>query len=178
MSTSASKLQCRVVVSGVDAQGRSIVASDSIATSRSDNPVSTLVNLWQTESLPTPVLADSSHPEEFDLLPAPGAVKVIIASLPPDAEWKDDPVAYSAAMEASGIPDAERDSEKAVGFHETDSVDVITMLSGEIYAVLDEAEVLLKPGDTFVQRGTRHAWSNRSDDVATFVITFLSATHG
>ena len=37
------------------------------------------------------------------------------------------------------------------------------MLSGEIYALMDEGEVLLKAGDVLIQRGTNHAWSNRTD---------------
>ncbi len=37
------------------------------------------------------------------------------------------------------------------------------MLSGEIYALMDEGEVLLKAGDVLIQRGTNHAWSNRTE---------------
>ena len=37
------------------------------------------------------------------------------------------------------------------------------ILEGEITLVLDTEEVALKAGDTVVQRGTNHAWSNRSD---------------
>jgi len=37
------------------------------------------------------------------------------------------------------------------------------VLSGEIYALLDEGEVRLEAGDVLVQRGTNHAWSNRGD---------------
>ncbi|MFK4135584.1 cupin domain-containing protein [Pseudomonas luteola] len=37
------------------------------------------------------------------------------------------------------------------------------VIEGEIYIVLDDAEVLLKPGSVVVQRGTNHAWSNRSN---------------
>jgi uncharacterized cupin superfamily protein len=29
--------------------------------------------------------------------------------------------------------------------------------------VLDDAETLLRPGDVVIQRGTDHAWENRSD---------------
>ena len=37
------------------------------------------------------------------------------------------------------------------------------VIDGEITLVLDTAEVTLRAGDTVVQRGTNHAWSNRSD---------------
>ena len=43
------------------------------------------------------------------------------------------------------------------------TLDFCLVLEGEITLVLDTAEVHLKAGDTVVQRGTGHAWSNRSD---------------
>jgi quercetin dioxygenase-like cupin family protein len=45
------------------------------------------------------------------------------------------------------------------------------VLEGEITLVLDKEEVQLKAGDTVVQRGTNHAWSNRSDRPCTVAIT-------
>ena len=44
----------------------------------------------------------------------------------------------------------------------TRTLDFCLVLEGEITLVLDTAEVHLKAGDTVVQRGTNHAWSNRS----------------
>jgi quercetin dioxygenase-like cupin family protein len=49
--------------------------------------------------------------------------------------------------------------------HITDTVDYAIILAGEMYAVLEETETLMKAGDILVQRGTNHAWSNRSDEV-------------
>jgi uncharacterized cupin superfamily protein len=45
----------------------------------------------------------------------------------------------------------------------TRTLDFCLVLEGEITLVLDREEVQLKAGDTVVQRGTNHAWSNRSD---------------
>ena len=44
----------------------------------------------------------------------------------------------------------------------TRTLDFCLVLEGEITLVLDTDEVHLKAGDTVVQRGTNHAWSNRS----------------
>ena len=60
------------------------------------------------------------------------------------------------------------------GLHEPDTVHIITIISGEIHAILEESEVLLKPGDTFGQRATKHIGSNRGDAPCTLV----SATAG
>jgi uncharacterized cupin superfamily protein len=45
----------------------------------------------------------------------------------------------------------------------TRTLDFCLVLQGEITLVLDTTEVHLRAGDTVVQRGTNHAWSNRSD---------------
>ena len=46
--------------------------------------------------------------------------------------------------------------------HTTDTVDLDLVLSGEMDLELDDgAEVHLRPGDSVVQNGTRHAWRNR-----------------
>ena len=47
--------------------------------------------------------------------------------------------------------------------HRTHSVDYAIVLSGEIWAVMDVGETLMRAGDCLVQRGTNHAWSNRSN---------------
>ncbi len=47
--------------------------------------------------------------------------------------------------------------------HKTDTVDYGIVLSGELTAIFESGETLLLPGDLIVQRGTNHAWENRSD---------------
>lgn len=48
--------------------------------------------------------------------------------------------------------------------HQTPTLDYIIILSGELYLIMEEGETLLKPGDIVIQRGTNHAWSNRSNE--------------
>ena len=73
------------------------------------------------------------------------------------------------APPASGTATGElHDEEKAVPrrhplMHRTETIDYAICLEGEIWLVLDDSEVLMKAGDVCVQRGTNHAWSNRSD---------------
>jgi uncharacterized cupin superfamily protein len=49
--------------------------------------------------------------------------------------------------------------------HRTESIDYGIVLEGEITLVLDDSEVTLQAGDIVVQRGTDHAWANRTDAV-------------
>ena len=64
------------------------------------------------------------------------------------------------------------------GMHKTDTVDYALVLDGEIWALMDKGETLLKAGDCFVQRGTNHAWSNRSDKACRVAFTLVSAEPG
>jgi hypothetical protein len=41
--------------------------------------------------------------------------------------------------------------------------------------VLDDAETLLKAGDVLIQRGTFHAWDNRSDAVCRIAFVLIDA---
>jgi quercetin dioxygenase-like cupin family protein len=48
-------------------------------------------------------------------------------------------------------------------FHQTQTVDLIYVLDGEITLVLDDGEAVLQPGDCVVQQQTNHAWRNDND---------------
>ena len=52
----------------------------------------------------------------------------------------------------------------------TRTLDFCIVIEGEIVLVLDTQEVALKEGDFVVQRGTNHAWSNRSGSPAVVAI--------
>ena len=47
--------------------------------------------------------------------------------------------------------------------HKTKSIDYLVVIAGEMWMVMEEGEVLLHAGDCIVQRGTNHAWVNKSD---------------
>jgi len=57
-------------------------------------------------------------------------------------------------FDAMGAKAADAATRRHPGMHKTDTVDYCVVLSGEIWAVLDEGEVLLRAGDCLVQRGT------------------------
>ena len=69
----------------------------------------------------------------------------------------------------------DRGSPRHPGLHKTISADYAIVLSGGIYALMDEGEVLLKAGDVLVQRGTNHAWSNRIDAPAYLAFVLVDA---
>jgi mannose-6-phosphate isomerase-like protein (cupin superfamily) len=61
------------------------------------------------------------------------------------------------------------------GMHRTATVDYAIVVSGEIHAVMDEGETLMRAGDCLVQRGTNHAWSNRGDAPCLVAFVLVSA---
>ena len=64
------------------------------------------------------------------------------------------------------------------GMHTTASVDYGVVLSGEATLELDDgATVTLGPGDTYIQNGTRHRWSNSGSVPAVLAVTLLGAEH-
>ena len=50
------------------------------------------------------------------------------------------------------------------------------MLEGEIWALMDFGETQMKAGDVLIQRGTNHAWSNRSTKAARVAFILIAAT--
>jgi quercetin dioxygenase-like cupin family protein len=62
------------------------------------------------------------------------------------------------------------------GMHRTPTLDLICVLSGEIWLELDDGEIHLRPGDCVVQNGTRHAWRNRSGAPCSMAIVLIGAS--
>jgi uncharacterized cupin superfamily protein len=60
--------------------------------------------------------------------------------------------------------------------HRTDTIDYAIVLEGEIIAILDEHETTMKAGDIMIQRGTAHAWANRSGKPARIAFVLVDAT--
>lgn len=101
------------------------------------------------------------------LEPPPHGSVCRIVTIPPDDAWRrtlraSDVAAFFSAM---GAPRASTFSPSAPHpyMQKTRTLDLCLILEGEVTLVLDSEEVALRAGDTVVQRGTNHAWSNRSD---------------
>lgn len=174
MSGEHLKAQARRVVSGFDEQGKSTIVDDGLTPTRLAGPGFTVMDLWRVDHLPTTVdAADASGPLPV-IDPPPGGLVVRIASLPPDSEI--DAADYAASLDAFGGADAHDGGATDQGvWHSTDTVDVVILLSGELYAVTETAETLLRPGDSFVTRGINHIWSNRTDQPAVIVAVMMGA---
>ena len=66
----------------------------------------------------------------------------------------------------------------APGMHTTATIDYGVVLSGQAVLELDDgASITLNAGDTYIQNGTRHRWSNPGDVPAVIAVTFIGANH-
>jgi hypothetical protein len=170
-------VQARRVVTGLDDSGKSTIVSDDLTPVRVATAGFTVCDIWRVEKLPVNALAEDATTGEVLLDPPPSGFVYRVTTFPPDSEW-DAAAEYGASLAAMGGADAERADPGSgiAGLHQTDTVDIVTILSGELYAVTETGETLLKPGDSLVQHGTVHTWSNRGDKPCTKVALQIGAT--
>ena len=162
----------RRLVTEDDANGRSRIVEDAPATAIrtvEGRPNYRAVNLWRTEAAPALINApDSIHDHKGILPPGNGGSILRIIDYPPESKDIAERNRQIAATFSSIIVDADHDKRDGShpGMHRTDTVDYAIILEGEIWAVMDGNETLMRAGDVLVQRGTNHAWANRSDKTA------------
>jgi len=138
----------RRVVTGHDASGKSVVVSDGLPPQ--DHPMrgtaigADFFEIWSTpETVPLLALLPDREPtvRPFTIMPASGHLVRIIDI-------------YPASM----------GGHRTV-MHRTRTLDYAVVIEGEIVLVLSDSEVALGPGEVVVQRGTDHAWENRTGKV-------------
>lgn len=129
-------------MTGHDAKGRSVILSDGPAPKSLEIPSAVFHEIWSTAETPAPV-----RPEE----PAEPTARPL--RTPPDPNGTVIRIVHLQPHAASPM-------------HRTESVDYGIVLEGEVHLVLDDgSETRLGPGDVVVQRGTDHAWENRTGSV-------------
>lgn len=173
------------VVTGHDANGKAIVASNG--------PLPTVVEIaaipgtifhevWNTAR--TPAAVDNGPDPSLGPLhlpPPKNGTRVRFVDIPPDsAEF----IAHGATRMKDAftqIGDAAASTVKANSphplMHRTESVDYGIVIEGEMTLVLDDSEVLLTPGSVVIQRGTNHAWANRSGKVCRMLFVLVDGQY-
>jgi mannose-6-phosphate isomerase-like protein (cupin superfamily) len=147
----------RRVVTGHDRTGKSVVLSDGPPPQH--HPMhgaevgADFYEIWNS-TRPVPLLsAQESEPNEraFTIMPVSGHLLRIIEIYPPSQGGK------------------------RTVMHRTRTLDYVVVIKGEIVLVLDDSEVTLRAGDVVVQRGTDHAWENRSSQPARMAFFHIDA---
>ena len=157
-----------VTVDGEDGRSRAIADGPSPDV-RTDpaRPGFAATRIWVTDRTPARIngVSEILH-LPHTLEPPRGGSVCRVVTVPPDASWKGRIGAQEVReyFEAVGSPCASMGSAQSPHpyMQKTQTLDFCLVLEGEITLVLDQQEVQLAAGDTVVQRGTNHAWSNRS----------------
>lgn len=151
--------QARRIVTGHDANGKSIILSDGPPPQNhamsGPGVGADFTEIWNSPApVPTLVAAEAVEPNArpFTIMPTAGHLLRLITL-------------YPASM----------GGHRTV-MHRTSTLDYVVVIEGEATMLLDDSEVVLGPGDVVVQRGTNHAWENRSDKVARCAFFHIDAT--
>ncbi|WP_120006440.1 cupin domain-containing protein [Nesterenkonia muleiensis] len=158
----------RVVVTEEGADGIARVSSDTLAERifhRDHRPVA-MTDLWQISKVPASIIEDGQqNPDEtFTLKPDSGGVKFRVVQFDPE------PVQTVKRIDGRDVfAEMGAESEHATGarhpyMHKTQTVDFGIVLEGSITMLLDEDDIQVSAGDMIIQRGTNHAWSNRTNE--------------
>ncbi len=171
----------RRVITGDGDDGRSLVVIDAPPSGEIGAPgLGGLYEIWHE------ALGDALNPEDGRdrgdakpmLSPAAAHVKVrwFVIEPPPQGVPRE---AINAAARARfaefGAEDHLRDQARHPAMHQTDTLDVICLISGDASLVLDDRETRLKPGQVVIQRGVSHAWTAH-DGPALFLAVLIDRT--
>jgi naringenin degradation protein FdeH len=142
----------RRIVTGHDASGKSIILSDAPTPKTLDIGTAAFHEIWITDRMPVQITATEPEPTDRPVRTPPPSdgVTVRFTEMAPGAESP---------------------------MHRTETVDVGIVLEGETWLMLDDgSETPVRAGDAVVQRGTNHAWANRSDRPVRMAFVMIDAT--
>lgn len=157
------------VVTGHDDDGKAIIASDGplpAIVEFAAIPGMVFHEVWETAGMPVPV-DNGTDPTTGPTVHGPPrhGTRIRFVDLPPDADYLDDATRRIASLfEEVNNPEGLTTTAASPHpmMHRTEALDYGVVIDGELTLVLDDTEVALKPGSVVVQRGTNHAWANRS----------------
>ncbi|WP_377299187.1 cupin domain-containing protein [Rhizobium sp. SGZ-381] len=173
------------VITGHDETGRSVIAGAG--------PLPTVVELdaipgtvfhevWATTGAPV-IVGNGDDPTLGPLVlpPPPHGTRFRFVDIPPDTE---EFLAHGAAKMGAafceiGDEAASTGTEESPHplMHRTQSIDYGVVIAGEMTLVLDKGETVLKPGSVVIQRGTNHAWANRSGQMCRMLFVLIDGIY-
>ena len=171
-------LAIRRVVTGHDKNGKSVFLMDGPAPNvkeMASMPGLALTDLWETSGAPADNGGDAdAAARPIRLEPPPRGSILRIVEFPPDAAWRGKADSLEA-FKSIGAGHAKDQSNSDPMMHTTATVDYLIVLKGEIFAILDKGETLLKAGDIMIQRGTNHSWSVRGTESCILAAILIDA---
>ena len=176
-------MDVRRVVTGHDAAGKAVFVSDEQVAPVVPNllPGNEFYRLWGGDTTPH-FPDDGTRPDDRAYFPPVGGFRFGLFTIPPDGGAGAPPdLDFAAAMAEfeEKLPGLAGHMEpEAPGMHTTATIDFEVVLQGSVTLELDDgAKVTLDVGDTVVQNGTRHRWSNAGTEPAVLAVFICGAEH-
>jgi mannose-6-phosphate isomerase-like protein (cupin superfamily) len=166
--------QARRVDTGVDATGRSTVVGDEFTPRRATAPAFTICDIWETTSLPVPMNTPAAI-GEVSIYPSSTGFTFRVCTFPPDSEY-DKKTAYEESLVALKGGDTFLSDSALPGMHVHETLDIVTVVYGELHIVLETGETLLRQGDSVIVRGVVHSWSNKTDKPVVLTSLMMGAS--
>ncbi|MGW1619546.1 cupin domain-containing protein [Streptomyces sp. NPDC002172] len=155
-------------VVGLDDKGKSAVLQTGVSNQQEFPGFFWRATLWKTRETPVDnsIAGDRSVEGGAARSPFPNGMLVRAMEFwpEPDPETAEKLFADLNKVAAESHQPTQAEKLRHPTMHKTDTLDVFHIVRGEIYLVLDEDEILLKPSDTVVIQGTHHGWSNRGTE--------------
>ena len=158
-------------MTGHDQDGRAVILSDAPPprVHQVGGPGGpTFFEVWSTRETPVAIDRQSGEPAESGLVLAPpkSGTRIRVIDFPPEGEairrlTAAEPPRRSARW-AAPMRRASSAGAPHPLMHRTQTLDYGIVLEGELTLVLDRGETTVRAGDIIIQRGTNHAWANRS----------------
>ena len=169
----------RRVITGHDEEGKSIVVLDGPPAQSIGEDVGGLFELWNTDGnlINTKDRIDRAD-DEILLSPPKNGSKFRYFQINPTPEGVPMDVLQNMAPDAFekiGASHHRIDTSKHPAMHKTDTIDYIILLEGDVTLILDKEEVVIKPHDVVVQRGTNHAWVNNGNNPALLIAVLIDS---
>jgi hypothetical protein len=167
----------RRVVTGHGADGRSCVLQDGPSPAMITLPERSgyrNANIWRTVGSPAPIEAADSVTEHRGVLPPTGGTVLRVIDIPPALADRAEQKRIATKTMLSLYPDAVHDpTNTQAGMHVTRTIDYAIVLSGTITSILENDETELHAGDILIQRGTNHAWENRTKEIVRIAFVLI-----
>ena len=165
-----------------DAAGRSLVSSESLTNSQSQEGFFWRSTLWATERFPPDNAVDKDI-SAANIQREPGVAGILFRALEiapddPDPQRHRDVMATLHKEVEQQHEPTEQDLNRHPGMHKTGTLDFITCIFGEIQLMTDTDEVTMRAGDTAIMRGGNHAWSNRTSQPCLLTVVLVHASAG
>jgi hypothetical protein len=162
----------RRIVTGHNSEGKAVILEDgppprAQRVGRDFGPM--FFEVWNTRATPAPIDRSSGEPFEDGIILAPpkNGTRIRVLEFPPDDKRRqtlspEEARAHFAAIGAADASSHAGASSRHAFMHRTQTIDYGIMLEGELTLIMDIGETTIRAGDIVIQRGTNHAWANRS----------------